>query len=66
MIKMPAFVKGIKKLGGMTLILIGVILLIVSHLTILSNFNFVLLIGLFLVVFGIILHVWLIKREEKY
>jgi hypothetical protein len=63
---MPAFVKGIKKLGGMTLILIGVILLIVSHLTILSNFNFVLLIGLFLVVFGIILHVWLIKREEKY
>jgi len=50
----------------MTLILIGVILLIVSHLTILSNFNFVLLIGLFLVVFGIILHVWLIKREEKY
>ena len=51
---------------GVALILFGAILLVVSYFTGLSHFNFVLHTGLIFVTLGIILHVWLLKRREKY
>ena len=51
---------------GVTLILFGAILLLVSYFTGLSHLNIVLHIGLLFVTLGIILHVWLLKRQEKY
>ena len=55
-----------KHYGGMTLIFIGVILLAIVYLTGWSHFNFLLLTGLTIIVLGMILHVWLLKRDEKY
>jgi hypothetical protein len=55
-----------KRYGGVALILFGAILLMVSYFTGLSHLNFVLHTGLFFIALGIILHVWLLKRQEKY
>ena len=52
--------------GGVALILVGAILLMASYFTGLSHLNIVLQTGLLLVTLGIILHVWLLKRREKY
>ncbi|MBR1484139.1 MAG: hypothetical protein IJ612_00400 [Prevotella sp.] len=51
---------------GLTLTFVGVVLLFISYFTGLSHFNFVLLAALFLVVAGIVWHVWCLKRQEKY
>ncbi len=53
-------------LGGVALILIGAILLATSYFTGLSHLNIVLWTGLLFVTLGIVLHVWLLKRREKY
>ncbi len=52
--------------GGVALILIGAILLATSYFTGLSHLNIVLWTGLLFVTLGIVLHVWLLKRREKY
>ena len=51
---------------GVALILFGAILLVISYFTGLSHLNFVLHTGLIFVILGIILHVWMLKRQEKY
>ena len=51
---------------GLALTTVGVVLLVVSFLTRLSHFNFLLLTALMFVVGGIVLHIWLLKRQEKY
>jgi membrane-bound ClpP family serine protease len=55
-----------RKYWGMTLILVGVIFLSISYFTWLSHFNAVLILGLVVVVLGLFLHVWTLKRDEKY
>ena len=55
-----------KKYYGLALTFVGVSLLAVSYPTGLSHFNTILLLGLLLVVIGIVVHVWMLKKAEKY
>ena len=52
--------------GGMALVFSGAILLLVSFLTGWTRYNSVLLLSLFLIILGIVVHVRLIKRQGKY
>ena len=50
----------------MALVFTGAILLLVSFLTGWTRYNSVLLLSLFLIILGIVVHVRLIKRQGKY
>jgi len=54
-----------KQYGGLALIVIGAILLLFEYLTWLSG-NWVLLLGLFMIVGGVGMHVFMQKRDGKY
>ena len=55
-----------RHLAGWALVIAGVLLLLLSWLTGLANFNFFLWLGLGLVFLGVIVYVWQQKREGKY
>ena len=50
----------------MGLIFLGVALLVVLHLLHFTFINTLLLVPLFLILIGIILHVWMMKRDSVY
>ena len=52
--------------GGVALVMAGALFLIVAYLVGWTSSNFVLLIGLFIIIIGVILHVKLAKSGEKY
>ena len=55
----------IRQYGGVALIIIGALLLFTDYMSWLTG-NTVLLTGLFLIILGIILYVWMQKRAGKY
>ena len=55
----------IKLYGGLALVVIGAILLFMEYLKWLSG-NWVLLLGLFMIVGGVGMHVFMQKRDGKY
>jgi ABC-type Fe3+-siderophore transport system permease subunit len=55
-----------RHIAGWALVLAGVLLLLLSWLTGLANFNVVLWLGLILVFLGAIVYVWQQKRVGKY
>ena len=59
-------VSRIKQYLGMALVVAGVILLALSWVTGLANFNIVLFIGLFLILAGVVCYVWQQKSGAKY
>ena len=58
--------KFLKKYIGIALILTGVTLLVILHFLHLTFINMLLLIPLFLMLLGTLLHVWMMKRESTY
>ena len=58
--------KFLKKYIGLGLISSGAMLLVILHLLHLTFINFLLLIPLFLMLLGTLLHVWMMKRESSY
>ncbi len=58
--------KKYKDLLGIALVIIGVLVLVISFLTGLDNYNIILFSGLILIVGGIIMHIMTMKRESKY
>ncbi|MCR5197823.1 MAG: hypothetical protein K6D55_03425 [Prevotella sp.] len=56
----------LKKHVGMGLMLVGVALLVVLHLQHLTFVNTLLFIPLGLILLGLVLHVWAMKRESRY
>ena len=55
-----------KKYIGTSIILLGVILLITLHLLHFTIVNTLLFIPLGCIILGIIIHVWMMKRENLY
>ena len=51
---------------GLTLIVVGVIILLVSYLAHLTHLHMPLLLGLFLIVGGAIAHIVTMKRDSRY
>ena len=58
--------KKYKDLLGIALVIIGVLVLVISFLTGLDNYNIILFSGLILIIGGIIMHIMTMKRESKY
>lgn len=58
--------KELIKYAGILIIIIGVALLVLTHITQLDTHNWLLASGLLLVVAGIILHIRSIKKESNY
>jgi len=56
----------LKQLIGVALVMAGALFLIVAYLVGWTSSNWVLLLGLFTIVIGVILHVKLAKSGEKY
>ena len=56
----------LKKHVGMGLMLVGVTLLVVLHLQHLTFVNMLLFVPLGLILLGLVLHVWAMKRESRY
>ena len=56
----------LKKHVGMGLMLVGVALLVVLHLQHLTFVNTLLFVPLGLILLGLVLHVWAMKRESRY
>ena len=56
----------IRKRLGLGLVILGVALLVVLHLLHFTFVNMLLLVPLFLILAGIILHVWMMKRDSLY
>jgi uncharacterized membrane protein HdeD (DUF308 family) len=64
--KTDEIMKKYKDLLGIALVIIGVLVLVISFLTGLDNYNIILFSGLILIVGGIIMHIMTMKRESKY
>ncbi|MBQ9668456.1 MAG: hypothetical protein IJV45_06935 [Prevotella sp.] len=58
--------KFLRKYGGLALIIIGVLLLTGLHLAHFTVVNALLLIPLGLILTGVVLHVWMMKRDSRY
>lgn len=55
-----------KKYLGLTLIVVGVLMLVGLKLVRLTFVNLLLRVPLLLVIAGVVLHVWQLKRESRY
>jgi len=64
--KTDEIMKKYKDLLGIALVIIGVLVLVISFLTGLDNYNIILFSGLILIIGGIIMHIMTMKRESKY
>jgi hypothetical protein len=58
--------KFILKYSGLALILLGVLLLVTLHLLHFTFVNVVLLTPFFIILAGVVLQVWMMKRESRY
>ena len=58
--------KFLRKYGGIALMLLGVAVLAALHLTGFTIVNQLLLVPLVLILAGLILSVWSVKRESRY
>lgn len=58
--------KSALKYSGLALILLGVLLLVTLHLLHFTFINFVLLTPFVMILAGVVLQVWMMKRESKY
>jgi hypothetical protein len=58
--------KSFLKYLGLALILLGVVLLVVLHLTGFTFFTRLLLIPFFMVLGGTVLYIWRLKSESRY
>lgn len=65
-LKINVFMKKLVPHAGLILIATGTVALMLTRLEQLSASNLLLGSGLLLIVAGILLHVWTIKRENKY
>ena len=64
--KFNVFMKKLAPFIGIILIIIGTLVLVGTHFCNLDSHNWLLLSGLLLIVAGCLLHIRLIKRQEKY
>ena len=64
--KFNDFMKKKPRFSGIFLIIIGTLVLIITHFNNLDSHNWLLLSGLLLIVAGCLLHIRLIKRQGKY
>lgn len=60
------YMKFILKYSGLALILLGVLLLAALHLLHFTFVNVVLLTPFFIILAGVVLQVWMMKRESRY
>ena len=58
--------KSALKYSGLALILLGVLLLVTLHLLHFTFINFLLLTPFVMILAGVVLQVWMMKRESKY
>lgn len=65
-LKINVFMKKLVPYAGLILMATGTVALMLTRLEQLSASNLLLGSGLLLIVAGILLHVWTIKRESKY
>ena len=60
------YMKFILKYSGLALIFLGVSLLVTLHLLHFTFVNFVLLTPFVIILVGVVLQVWMMKRESRY
>ena len=58
--------KFLLKYSGLALIFLGVLLLVVLHMLNFTFVNVVLLTPFFIILAGVVLQVWMMKRESRY
>lgn len=58
--------KSIKKYAGLSILLLGIMLLVVFHVLHLNFINTLLMLSLGLMIVGLVLHVWARKNESRY
>jgi len=55
-----------KKFAGIALVVFGVLMLIVINLVHLTFLNILQLVPLIIIIIGVVVHVWLLKKESSY